>query len=277
MEAGYAKLKEFREEIPETLTRRYAGKRTGRRTDAERRHKLRLVTIAGVFAAVIIIGLVVVSMLMRANTSRRWADDIHNAVLLHTKAGLDQAQGIVNELQKTSPAMLREREVAAAVNELQVQQNRFATDAQSVKSARENLDAARQAAAPTLANARASMEEIRASSAAIDSALNQAAVMLKDIAWADPDNQLASAIAGVQATPQVPSGTRAGRRGARNCATSIRLSRRCRRMLPRRKPPPKRRRNCGRSTSVPGPLQNLPLLTEDAKSQIADLAQRPRQ
>jgi len=44
-------------------------KRTGRRRDADRRHKLRLATIAGVFAVIIVGVLAVGWMLMRSTTA----------------------------------------------------------------------------------------------------------------------------------------------------------------------------------------------------------------
>ena len=53
LEAGYARLKQFQQPIPEELTQRYATKRTGRRQSTDRAHKVRLATIAATAAAVI--------------------------------------------------------------------------------------------------------------------------------------------------------------------------------------------------------------------------------
>jgi hypothetical protein len=202
LEAGYARLREFHEEIPEDLTKRYLAKRGGRRQDAERRHKLRLATIAGIFAFFIITGLAVAWILSRTTNADRWARGINDAVALHTLEGLQQAQKNVDDLKSRNPKLLDQPSVAKAISALQVAQQRFESDAAGVKRAIARLETARQAASQIAGRANATMEEIRAAAAEFDAAINEAAEVLKEGAWADEGGKLRTAVAGAQAIRQ---------------------------------------------------------------------------
>ena len=197
LEAGYAKLKEFHEEIPEDLTRRYMNKRSGRRKDADRRHKLRLATIAGMFAAVIVIGLVVAFLLSRATAADKWARQITGAIAAHTRQGLDDAQKFADKVQAENPALAREPKVAGAIKSLETAQAQYAGDAANIKTATAKVEAARAAAVAL--GAGAAMEEVRAAAGGLDAAINEAGETLKTAEWADPEGKLRGAIAGAQA------------------------------------------------------------------------------
>ena len=199
LEAGYAKLREFHEEIPEDLTKRYLAKRGGRRQDADRRHKLRLASIAGLFAAVIVIGLVVAWILLRASTADKWANAINEAVALHTLEGLQQAHKSVADLNLTNRQLLDQPGVSKALSALDVAQQRYDADAANVRKAGAKLETARQAVAQIAGRADATPEEIRSTAAELDVALTEAAEALKDGAWADEGGKLRAAIAGAQA------------------------------------------------------------------------------
>ena len=144
LEAGYAKLKEFKEEIPEDLTRRYMAKKTGRRKDIERKHKVKLIVIAGSLAAVIIIALVAIFIVMRGSKTDQWAAHIQKSLESHTKQGLDQARQDVEKLQSSNPGMLNEPKVAAAVAAYKSQQQQYDNDAARLPASIKKIDAATQ-------------------------------------------------------------------------------------------------------------------------------------
>jgi hypothetical protein len=199
LEAGYAKLKEFKEEIPEDLTVRYMNKRQGRRKDADRSHKVRLATIAGVFVVILAIGLIVVLLVSRGSKADEWARAIHNAVGMHSQEGLKQAQARIDELQKTNPGMLQEPKVAAAVSDYQALEAKYAGDVDTLKSEQLKLGASGKSAAGVLAKQDASMDEIRAAAGTLDGTINEAGVMAHDLAWADGEVNVTASLAGAQA------------------------------------------------------------------------------
>jgi hypothetical protein len=198
LEAGYARLREFKEEIPEDLTRRYMAKKAGRTKDADRKHKTKLLAIAGVLAAVILIGLVIVMLVFRASTEERWARKISEAVRLHSKQGLDEAQDAVDKLQASNPGMLKEPRVAAAVGELRTAREQYNADASRLPPLLKKLEASGETARLLASRADAPMDDIRAAAASLDAAVSEGASILKDLAWVDPDGKLKAAIAGAQ-------------------------------------------------------------------------------
>ncbi len=198
LEAGYAKLKEFKEEIPEDLTRRYMGKRTGRRKEIDRKHKVKLATIAAVLGAVIIMGLLVVFLVFRGNKTQGWTKLITDAVNLHSKEGLDEGHADVEKLKASNPGLLQEPGVAAAVSQLDDEQKRYDADSARLPAALKQIDAAGQAAGAVLAKGDPPMDEIRTAAANLDSAVGEGNAILNDEKWVDPDNRLKAAIAGAQ-------------------------------------------------------------------------------
>jgi len=202
LEAGYARLKEFREEIPEDLTRRYMNKRTGRRKDADRRHKTTMAIIAGVCLLLLAGVLVVVWAVMHKSNAQKWAQGIDNAVAQHTAEGLLDGQKRVDDLKAREPSLLSDPLVAAAVSKLQVAQQQFTSDAASAEAAAAKLEKARQAASQTMQKADASMDEIRTVATDLDAAINEASEILKTAEWADSQGKLRAAIAGAQSVRQ---------------------------------------------------------------------------
>ncbi|HVT80442.1 MAG TPA: hypothetical protein VHM90_07280 [Phycisphaerae bacterium] len=198
LEAGYAKLKEFKEEIPEDLTRRYMAKKTGRRKDIERTHKVKLIAIAGTVAAVVTIGLVAMFVFLRGSRSNQWADHIQKALEQHSRQGLDQARQDVEKLQASNPGMLNEPKVAAAVAAYKAQQQQYDRDAERLPAEVKKIEMATQGATTVLAKGDASMDEIRAAAAGLDAAIGEGNTMAKDFAWVDSDGKLKAALAGAQ-------------------------------------------------------------------------------
>ncbi len=197
LEAGYARLQEFKQPIPEELIQRYAAKRTGRRQSTERTHKLRLSAIAATAAGVIIVTLVLVFLTMRSSAAGGWAAKIRNAVKEHSATGMGNAQRYVDELQKTNPALLGQPQVAAAVGELQTQQAEYSRAAAALDDLLKKAAAARAAASPVVANGSATEPEIVVAASALQSVINDAAA--GDLSWVDADNHLAGAMPGVKA------------------------------------------------------------------------------
>jgi hypothetical protein len=198
LEAGYARLKEFNEPIPEDLTRRYMAKRSGRRRAAERSHKVRLVAIGSVAAGLIVVGVVTALLVTRSATSRKWADRIEQQLRQHSKAGLDAAQGYVADLQRTNPGLLKDSQVAAAVTDLQTQQAAFTRDQGAVQALLRRAEEARRLTLPVVTNAAAPIAEVGAAGDQLQGVVNDAAAAEKELAWVDPENKLGAARAGLQ-------------------------------------------------------------------------------
>ena len=128
LEAGYARLKEFKQPIPEELTQRYAAKRTGRRQSTERTHKLRLATIGATAAAVIVVALVLVFLAMRSSSAGGWAVKIRDAVKQHSATGMawpTPSGTVEGNYRKQIPPCSSSRGLAAAVGEWQTQQAEY--------------------------------------------------------------------------------------------------------------------------------------------------------
>jgi hypothetical protein len=198
LEAGYAKLKEFHEPIPEDLTARYLAKRSGRRQSADRRHKQRLLLTGGVFALLIIIGLAAVLVSLRSSNTAKWAKSINDAVAKNSLDGLQRAHKTVADLNASHRDLLKEPGIAQAIVNLDAAQARFDADAANIKVAAAKLETAQKTAAGVAARTNSSADETRAAAAALDTAINQATDLLNNAAWADPEGKLRNVVTDAQ-------------------------------------------------------------------------------
>jgi hypothetical protein len=198
LEGGYAKLKEFREPIPDDLTARYLAKRSGRRQTADRQHKQRLLITAGAFLLLIVVGLAAVVVWRMGSNTAKWAKSINDAVAQSSLDGLQRAHKTVADLDAHHHELLKEPSIAQAVVALDAAQARYDADAANIKSAGAKLDSARQAAAAIVARADGPLDETHATAVALDAAINQASDVLKDALWADADGRLGNARADAQ-------------------------------------------------------------------------------
>jgi hypothetical protein len=197
LETGYARLKEFNEEIPEELTERYAGKKTGRRQATERSHKTRLIAIGSVAATVVVITLVVLYLQSVSAASKGWAEKIEAAVRLHTREGHDRAQGYVSDLQKNHAGLLKQPVIAAAVNDFQSQDNELASDSSALQILVHKAEDARRIAEPVVADASAGMPQVLGSVSRLQGVLDEVAAA-KSLAWVDAENRLGASRSSLQ-------------------------------------------------------------------------------
>lgn len=198
LEAGYAKLREYQLDIPEDLTKRYLAKRAGRRKDAERQHKTRLIAIGSGAAAVIIVAIVLIVLYMHGSAAAAWAQSINNDVKLHTREGLDHALASIDDLKKNHPGMLQEPRVAAAVSAAESEKNQYDQDAASALALAQKLEAARQTASKVNDQDTAPAQDVRNAALALQNTLADAGAQADKLAWADPDKKLHGALAAGQ-------------------------------------------------------------------------------
>lgn len=190
LETVYSRLKEFNEEIPAELTQRYMAKKAGRQHSAERRHRVRLVTIGSVAAGVIVVMLVSIFLYMRSSQARTAEQKINASVNLQTEAGMRAAAEYVDSLRKTNPGLLEQAGVAAAVSRLQAQQTEFESDTQAAAALARRGEEARTSVSGVIGNPAASMMEIGRAGDDLQRVLEETAAARKTLAWADPGNRL---------------------------------------------------------------------------------------
>ena len=201
LEAGYAKLKNFNEPIPEELTARYNDKRAGRQRDIERKHRGKLIAMGVTIGGLVAVSIVVAVLMTRSSDAKKWADKIEQQTSTRSENNLRSAQQLVDELKKNHPSFTSEPLVAASVRHVNQMQGEFDHDTGTLQSLLNGLNGSVKAATPVANKTDATVDDLLAAAAPVQDAVTQAN-NAGDLSWVDPDKKLAPALVqahGVQA------------------------------------------------------------------------------
>ena len=186
LEAGYARLKEFGEPVPEDFTTRYADKRKSRQHATERKHKLRLAAIAGIVIVIVVVVLGVGITIMHASAAERWANELNSAV---AAKDIEKIRHLLEELSKASAQITGDQRVSTARAEAMAKEAEYARDQDSLKDTLEKYDGLEKSAGPVAANTGASMDDLVNAAASLKEGL--AAGRAKgDLSWVDTEKKL---------------------------------------------------------------------------------------
>ncbi|MCL2649187.1 MAG: hypothetical protein FWD61_19665, partial [Phycisphaerales bacterium] len=189
LEAGYARLHEFKEPIPEELTQRYAGKQTYRQQRIERTHKLRLTAATATAAAVVIVVLVSGYFMMQSSDAAKWAQKIRAA---NQDRNIPLAQKYIEELKKSSSSLARDASVAAAIRDTDQLIAKRDRDSVQLQDNIQRLTAAAAFATPIDANPAAPLEPLLDLISSLEQTL-AAADSHGDLSWVDIEKKYAAA------------------------------------------------------------------------------------
>jgi len=186
LESAYAKLQDFDQPVSPELTARYADRRASRQKNVERKHKLRLVLIAGLVIAIIAVSFGGFYLYTQFTASSQWATRITRAV--DDRDPLKAAETVA-EQERLAPQFNSDPRIIAAKKGFESLKLTHETDVNNAKTVIALFESLDNTYAPVAANLSASLDELLQAATSLQDGLSQGRAK-GDLGWVDTSKKI---------------------------------------------------------------------------------------